>query len=204
MLLRRGAREGSRAPLGSAPGCHLIYFYRNEMFLSEARVARNGVSVTPEAPAALGSARSSSWVWGRATPLGEATQSACSLIRPFVHSAIHSFIHSSFPQPKSIECRALCEKPGLGGQQHGLGPSPPASSPVGHSARRPSEGAAGRGSSRRGGDQPQAGDWAERMSSCPQEPGFDGRRLRRAKRELEPSDGVRWVWRLSWIPGGLP
>lgn len=35
----------------------------------------------------------------------------------------------------------------------------------GHSARRPSEGAAGRGSGRRGGDQPRAGDWAERMSS---------------------------------------
>lgn len=92
LLLWRGAREGGRAPLGSAPGCHLIYFYRNEMFLSEARLARNGVSVTPEAPAALGSARSSSWVWGRATPPGEAAQSACSLIRPFIHSAIHSFI----------------------------------------------------------------------------------------------------------------
>lgn len=82
----------------------------------------------PEAPAAPGSVRSSSGVWGEAaqgTPL-------CS----FTHSAIHSFIHS-FNEPKSITCRASCEKRDLGGWQCGPSPSPPASGLAGGDARFP-------------------------------------------------------------------
>lgn len=90
-LLKRGAREGSRAPLGSAPGCHLIYFYRDETVLSEFPSTPNrslegrACQWLPEAPAALGSIRSASWVWGRSSPRDA---------HLLVHSFIPSFIHS--------------------------------------------------------------------------------------------------------------
>lgn len=124
----RGAREGSRAPLGSAPGCHLIYFYRDETVLSECTSTPNrslegrACQWLPEAPAALGSVRSASWVWGRSSPRDA---------HLLVHSFIPSFIHSP------VACRASCEKRSLGGRQHGLGPPPPASSLAGVDARFP-------------------------------------------------------------------
>lgn len=90
-LLKRGAREGSRAPLGSAPGCRLIYFYRDETVLSEFPSTPNrslegrACQWLPEAPAALGSVRSASWVWGRSSPRDA---------HLLVHSFLPSFIHS--------------------------------------------------------------------------------------------------------------
>lgn len=69
----------------------MIYFYRDETVLSEFPSTLNrslegrACQWLPEAPAALGSVRSASWVWGRSSPRDA---------HLLVHSFLPSFIHS--------------------------------------------------------------------------------------------------------------
>lgn len=79
----------------------MIYFYRDETVLSEFPSTSNrslegrACQWLPEAPAALGSVRSASWVWGRSSPRDA-----------HARSLIHSFIHSFPPLRVGLRARS--------------------------------------------------------------------------------------------------